>query len=224
MRDTRSMSQRRWVCLRLVIVTLMVALGGCSSADSPSRAQEEPVTKPVDDLTDRDGKVCPEELPQGEDPRGHGFGSEEPAAAAPTLPPIEAAWICQYDPTEDGPAADGNGVHLAWVLDGDVRRVPPPQLPRLTKLLTRLQPAAADRMCTADLGPRLMLVYAHEKDLTGVLIDDFGCRDVRLTDDPFASPPGEPTAPGIVPGVFTGPRGLLDALRDAHTSGVVVAG
>jgi hypothetical protein len=34
-----------------------------------------------------------------------------------------------------------------------------------------------------------MLVIARAGDLTGVVIDDYGCSDIRLTDEPFETAP-----------------------------------
>lgn len=58
-----------------------------------------------------------------------------------------------------------------------------------------------------------MLVYATGRDLTGVVVDDFGCGDVRLTDDPFKTPPGDATQDTTVAGVLTGTDELLPALK-----------
>lgn len=60
-----------------------------------------------------------------------------------------------------------------------------------------------------------MLVYATGRDLTGVVVDDFGCGDVSLTDDPFTTPPGAATQDGTVAGVLTGTDELLPALKSA---------
>ena len=67
-------------------------------------------------------------------------------------------------------------------------------------------------MCTADLGPRFVLVYRHGTDLTGVSVDDYGCNDVRLTDDPFTTVVGEASQGGAVRGVLRAEPELLDEL------------
>jgi hypothetical protein len=76
-----------------------------------------------------------------------------------------------------------------------------------------LVPQHIDRVCTADLGSRLMLVYSHGNDLTGVVVDDFGCGDVRLTDEPFRTVPGEATQAGTVRGVLTDRGDLLNDIK-----------
>lgn len=96
-------------------------------------------------------------------------------------------------------------------------RVAATDLGGLEEHLAQLAPADPQRGCTADRGPRWMLVYAAENDLTGVIVDDYGCHDVRLTDEPFDTPPGDAVQPGTVPGVLTTPDGgtLVDKLKAA---------
>lgn len=73
-------------------------------------------------------------------------------------------------------------------------------------------------MCTADLGTRVMLVYPDGPDLTGVIVDNFGCHDVRLTDDPAHTPPGYGTQRGTVTGILTAPSELTDLLNQTTQS------
>jgi hypothetical protein len=62
-----------------------------------------------------------------------------------------------------------------------------------------------------------MLVYTHLADLTGVVVDDYGCASVGLTDDPFKTAPGESDQVGTVPGVLSVPVGLLaDNMKAVH--------
>jgi hypothetical protein len=44
-------------------------------------------------------------------------------------------------------------------------------------------------------------------------VDEFGCGEVRLTDDPFGVSPGESSGAGTVSGVLAAPPGLADRLR-----------
>lgn len=55
-----------------------------------------------------------------------------------------------------------------------------------------------------------MIVYSHSGDLTGVVVDGYGCREVRLTDEPFHTPPGAPHQDGTVGGVLDGGAELLE--------------
>jgi hypothetical protein len=169
----------------------------------------------LDEVAAHDGEVCPERLPQA-DEADYGLGTDQSAASAPTLPAIESAWVCQYSPTEADPGPEGSGTPWAWVRDGEARSVDEALLPDIESDLSELAPSPDHQMCTADLGPRWMLVYAAAGgDLTGVVVDDFGCRSVLLTDEPFETVPGEATQSGIVPGVLTAPDGLLDAIKAA---------
>jgi hypothetical protein len=192
-----------------LIVALLVA--GCG--DPGSRAGDAGPGSTTDEIAAHDGQVCPTQLPLEKNP-GHGFGTARPAESAPSLPAPESAWVCQYSPTETGPGPDGNGTRFSWVRTGGASPVDSARLPGLEHGLTQLAPADDDRICTADLGPRWMLVYSRGTDLTGVVVDDYGCRDVRLTDEPFETVPGEATSGGtVVPGVLTGPTALLHDIK-----------
>jgi hypothetical protein len=63
-----------------------------------------------------------------------------------------------------------------------------------------------------------MVVYNHGGDLTGVVVDDYGCRDVRLTDNPHTTPPGADDQDGTVGGVLNGGGAILDALGVGRSS------
>ena len=95
---------------------------------------------------------------------------------------------------------------------GEPQPVAAQKLARLQRALAALAPADSERACTSDLGPRWMVVSSHDGDLTGAVVDDYGCRDVRLTDDPHETPPGEDDQGGVVGGVLQGGSALLDAL------------
>lgn len=205
------MNARSRSSLAPLLATALLALGllsGCSDG-AADRAVDPPADRP-DELAAHDGEVCPTELPEAGDE--HGFGTREPAGSAPTLATPDQAWVCVYDGTDvAGEGADG--ASYAWVRREEAAAVPDADLPDLAADLDALEPAPDDRMCTADLGPRWMLVTAVDGDLTGVVVDGFGCREVRLTDEPFTTVPGEASASGTVPGVLTGPDGLLPALE-----------
>jgi hypothetical protein len=163
-------------------------------------------------MTPRDGEVCPGVLPLAP-AATHGFGTDTPAESAPSLAEPESAWVCRYDPAEAGPGPGGNGTTFKWMRQGRERLVDKQDLPVLAHYLAELRPPAGDTVCTADLGPRWMLVYSLGRDLTGVVVDDYGCGDIRLTDDPFTTTPGQATQPGTVSGVLTGPADLLRRLK-----------
>lgn len=170
---------------------------------------------PVDELAAHPGAACPDRLPLGDDPDGHGFGVTAPATSAPRHAEPDRAWVCQYVARGAGRTASGGRTYV-WT-----RRSPAVPVPTTAlRGLDRLAPFdGAGRICTSELGPRWMLVLAHGTDLTGVVIDDFGCEDVRLTDEPFLTPPGEAWQPGTVPGVLQAPDGLLAAIRTAAAEG-----
>lgn len=209
----QSRSRRRThVAITAAALLAVGVLPGCADSESSSRAADRPSGASVDEIAAHDGQVCPKRLPQGKD-GDYGFGTAEPAESAPLLPAPEEAWVCQYNPTEAGPGPDGDGTTVGWVRTGEVRSVHSTELPALERGLTELAPVEGDLARDDDLGPRWMLVYSHGSDLTGVVVDGFGCRVVRLTDEPFETVPGDAAQAGTVPGVLAGPAGLLDDLK-----------
>lgn len=106
-----------------------------------------------------------------------------------------------------------NGTVYSWVRDGPARPVADRDLPALREALGGLEPPDADLACTDDLGPRWMVVSAHDGDVTGVVVDDYGCGQVRLTDDPHETAPGAGGGEGTVTGVLAGGPQVLDALQ-----------
>jgi hypothetical protein len=118
------------------------------------------------------------------------------------------AWICEY--VVEHPQRRGTTRTPHWSRHGTVAEVPVARLAALAEDMQKLKPADADRICTADFGPRWMLVYAHGSDLTGLVVDGFGCRDIRLSDDPFETVPGDSRQHGVVRGVLSGPARLLE--------------
>lgn len=166
---------------------------------------------PVDEVALHDGQPCPKQLPDA-DSSTYGLGTSEPAASAPQLLTLQEAWVCVYGAKDAGPGPDGEGTSSVWVLSQGPVRVERSLLDGLDQLLVELKPAEPQAMCTADLGPRFVLVYRHGTDLTGVSVDDYGCEDVRLTDDPFETVVGEATQGGTVRGVLQAPE-LLDELK-----------
>ncbi len=103
-----------------------------------------------------------------------------------------------------GPAA-GRGSGGAWVTPS---RSIGEQLDAAEGELDALEPAPVHQMCTADLGPRYVLVLSSGGDLTSVVLDDFGCHTVRVSDDLHETAPGE----GDVPGRFSLPTTLVEQL------------
>lgn len=213
----RNDSKRRRGVAAIAVVLGATGLAGCADSDPGERATDTSSTAGADEASPQGGEVCPERLPQGEDP-GSGLGTEQPADAAPELPTPESAWTCQYQPVDSGPGPDGRGSALVWEREGEARTVTSTTLPDIARDVSRLAPPdTANQMCTMDLGPRWMLVLATGQDLTGVVVDDYGCRNVRLTDDPFETEPGASEQDGIVPGVLTSPPTLLASLKTAHS-------
>jgi hypothetical protein len=172
------------------------------------------------------GKVCPKRLPTGDDPDGYGFGTDEPATVAPTFTVPDEGWICLYGPVE-GPRQPNGDAFFKWIRGGKATSLGKSLLVDLFEQVGELAPPTEweDRVCTADLGPRGMLVLSTQGDLTGVVIDDYGCNDVRLTDEPFETAPGEADQVGTVSGVLDAltcrscapdNRELLRAIKNAR--------
>lgn len=156
------------------------------------------------------GLPCPRRLPGSDDASG-GLGTEQPAEEVPSLLGAQEAWVCRYDAVELG-LQTNDPTRYAWRRAGRAEPVAPADLRRLEAALDDLAPADGDRACTAELGPRWLVVSSHGGDLTGVLVDDYGCRDVRLTDDPHGTPAGADGQDGTVGGVLDGGPAVLGAV------------
>jgi len=201
--------------LPLAAVAIAAALTGCGGSDSPQATEpsaDPGSTSAAASPTFAPEDVCPPKLPRDDDPEDHGFGAQEDARQEPSLPAPEQAWTCQYDAVDAGQTPDG-GTEFAWVLHGTAAEVAEPELGAFASALDRVQPyPRSGRMCTQELGPRWLVVYPGSDGLIGVVVDDFGCREVRLTDDPATTPPGAGDGDGTVPGVLDGGTEVLTAL------------
>lgn len=193
----------------LASLTLLGALTACSGgqdADTGADTGRDPSADgsagtgaPTGDAEPAAAEPCPAEL------ASDGTVPTEPAAAAPELPAATTAYVCRYQPAEvaDGPA---------WERDGEPVEVDPAEL----SALDELRPAAADRFCTEELGPRWLVALDDGSGaVTGVVVDDFGCRDVTLTADPAGTAPGA-AGQDVEGGVLTGPGSLAGDLATLY--------
>jgi hypothetical protein len=194
----------------LSLATAVAILAGCGAPWSGTETANNPTVR-TDELAVASGRPCPEDLLIGDDPSGHGFGTEEPANEIPALLSPQEAWLCQYNTVEKGTTSSGGAVY-GWRRAAQPDTVDADDLPGLEAALDDLAPADRSGACNDDLGPRWMVVYSHDGDLTGVVIDDYGCRDVRLTDNPHTTPPGADDQEGTVGGVLDGGLAVLDAV------------
>lgn len=153
----------------VLLAGLLGGLAGCGDeGDGSGGSSEGTAREQRDELSAHRGQPCPRRLPQTEGP---GLGTQDPADEAPSLPVADRAWVCEYAATAPG-----------WPRQGPPRAVPDEVLAALEERVAALGPADGMRMCTEELGPRWMLVLSHDGDLAGVVVDGYGCRDVRLTD------------------------------------------
>lgn len=150
------------------------------------------------------GPPCPAELPYEDETWS------EPAPSAPELPAFARAWRCRYGADTSRPD-DLPG--LAWRRDGDAVQLSAPARARLARALDRLEPHPRGQVCRLDLGPRWVVVLDHADGRTAVVLDDFGCGWVRLSEDLATVPPGETS------GALTGPRELLTVASGGRARG-----
>ncbi|MDO9457845.1 hypothetical protein [Nocardioides sp.] len=171
----------------------------------------DPSHEARDELSLHGDQFCPSILPRA--PREtYGFGTGERATELPSFPTIDEAWLCTYESRDVAPAGS-NGAWLEWAREGEPRQLSPDEVASFSDDLRSLEPLDdGDLVCDADLGPRFVVSFAREGDLTGVVVDDHGCGSVRLTDDPFVTVPGDASQPGTVTGLLVRPAGLLAAL------------
>lgn len=196
-----------------VALLLAGVLAGCT----PPGAVDQADARAVDEVGAHGGDVCPKWLPRSR-ADDDGFGTSEPAESSPSLAPPQSAWVCRYGAVKMGPGPDGDGTTWGWQRARAPQQIDAVDLMTLERYLSDLSPARSGRLCTSDLGPRWMLVHEHNSDLTGVVVDDYGCQDIRLTDEPFDNPPGNASQPGTVSGVLQAPQGFLGYLKAASKS------
>jgi len=192
------------------LAAAVLLLTGCDTPWSSTPTADNPTVRP-NELADAHNRPCPLALPIGDDPSGHGFGVEEAATEFPDLLEPQQAWVCLYNAVDVATTPNG-GVIYGWRRAGKAQPVAAAEIPDLQAALDDLGPADRSGGCTSDLGPRWMIVYNHDGDLTGVVVDDYGCRDVRLTDDPHVTPPGADDQDGTVGGILDGGSVILEAL------------
>jgi hypothetical protein len=160
------------------------------------------------------GGPCPSVLPRPtDDEGGHGFGTSTPADRDPEFDAPDAAWVCHYSAWDTGSTESG-GTAFEWRLVKTARRIDASLLPDVVQALDSVRVREADTgyECTADLGPQWLLVTSASGDLTGIAAEGYGCGDVRLTNDPFLTAPGDPQTGATVPGVLTS-DGLASTLE-----------
>ncbi|MET0448464.1 MAG: hypothetical protein ABW004_08650 [Aeromicrobium sp.] len=191
------------------VLALAMAMTGCSESDVQSADPPPKAPRPTAAASAAD--PCPEKLPQAHEST-HGLGTSRPAVEEPHLPAPQSAWVCVYQPRDTPETPSGGGTIFEWVRARDPVRVDQPALTQIRSRLDSLSPAHQSE-CRADLGLRYVLVYAHGEDWVGVSADDFGCQDVRLTDDPFNTVAGEARSDVAVAGVLTSSDDLVAALE-----------
>lgn len=198
------------ICTFLAVATAVLVLSGCDLPWSSTATAQKPTVR-TGELSDAGGRPCPQDLPIGDDPSGHGFGTEKVADELPALLQPQEAWVCTYN-FFDVRTSHSGGITYEWRRGGKPETVAAADLPGLQAALDDLEPADDSRGCPDDLGPKWMVVYSHEGDLTGVVVDGYGCRDVRLTENPHITPPGADDQDGTVGGVFDGGAKILSVL------------
>lgn len=205
--------QLRRIAAATLAVPLLAVVAACG--DSEPGIGTDPGGSGGSDLALLDERgPCPRQLPEPAEDRGYGFGTDAPASDSPELPEVDRAWVCRYDAV-DQPERNENGAYFLWERATRPALLAPDDLPRLVERVEALTPPAGDQACTADLGPRYLLVLATPEDrLVAASVDDYGCREVRLTADPWGGAPGETPAIGVPEGVLVGGEDLLSLLPE----------
>ncbi len=201
-----------------IVSTLLV--GGCAKDDvvttlpapAPSTATATAAPTPASE----DREKCPERL-LGPGGTTGDLGGPNAAPRSPSIATPDEAWVCSYGAKDDDPDGDGATTY-SWIRFGDIHPVASSDLPDIVASLGQLVPVPDDRACRLDLGTRWLLVLERDGELTGVTVDDFGCGDVLMTDDPFTSVPGDARQKGTVGGALNAPPSLLTQLESVAGS------
>ncbi len=191
-----------------VLVTTLVLLAAATGA---SGCDDTPPRPAVDELSIHEDQPCPGALVDPEDE--HGFGTETAAERAPDPARPDRAWVCGYEAVEEPHRRSDSGAYYSWLISEEATVLDDADLAAVTEATASLAPVTGKEFCTADLGPRVLVVTARGNDLTGYVVDAYGCGDIRMTDDPFTSPPGVATQPGTVSGVLRSDELARVALR-----------
>lgn len=189
-----------------VLAVAAVLLAGCAGAqpgDGAGTASADPSPSPVTLEV-----ACPETLlePAVEE---DGSVAIDPAPAVPDLGRVGGAWVCAYA------LGAGEDADSLWTLSDGPAEVPLDRLAEVAEVLDGLQVPPVEQACTADLGPRYLLMVGSGDEATGVAFDDFGCHQVRLTEDPWSVAPGLSEDPNLVPGVLAAGTDAIARLLDA---------
>jgi len=183
---------------------LLLGLTGCAGPDTaPPEA--------IDELSVHEDQPCPGALADPDD--AHGFGTDTPAERSPDPVRPDRAWVCGYEAVEDRGRRSDSGAYYSWLIAEEATVLDDADLALVADTTTSLAPASVGEFCTADLGPRVLVVTARDNDLTGYVVDVYGCGDIRMTDDPFTNPPGVATQGGTVSGVLRSDAFTQVALR-----------
>ena len=203
-------------CAVAAVIVATVAVPHLVGGDPDDPGREEAVSGTDAGELSAHGGPCPSKFPAPKDDEGaHGFGTSAPAQRAPRFATPNRAWVCQYGAEPVG-SADA-GTRWGWSLHHTPRLLDEGRLALVAGALQEVAvPKRANSVCTADLGPRWLLVTSTGGDLAGVVADGYGCGDVRLTDDPFVTAPGDPQEGGTVAGVLDAP-GLAATLEGGGT-------
>ena len=203
----------------VVVTGTALALTGTGLGEQDGPTVVDPATR--QELAAAGGEPCPSVLPQADG--SDGFGTSEPAPDSPDLADADQGWVCLYSPGTGEPGANAGGSYVTWRREGPLVVLDPAKLDALIPTLTPPELPEGGRLCTSDLGPRWLLVTSTGGDLTGIAVDAFGCRNVRITDNPAEVEPGEAAQPGTVPGVLEAPGGLVHALEKAFEASTTTA-
>ncbi len=193
----------------VAMVALAFAVLSACSEDSPATpTARDPSTPSPEPSTSTTGAppalTCPDRLAQASNAT-HGFGPRDAARTAPSLPRPTTGIVCAYTPQIASRDANG-GAQIRWKRVGEEVRLTPRQLAPIATDLEALEPPPKSYGCNDDLGPRWLLVFPNDSGVVGVVVDDFGCRFVRLTTDPAGTVAGEDPHSAVVQGVLFGPR------------------
>ncbi len=137
------------------------------------------------------------------------------ADGVPTLGPFESAWLCQYAVENLQDRIPGSGTPFSWARQGEPVKFPESGYGAITTMLSSFEVYPPEVICTADLGPRWMVVLVDGEDLTAVTVDDFGCHMARLSEDPFVTAPGNSADLKFAKGALQPSPGIVDDLKAA---------
>lgn len=147
-------------------------------------------------------QACPTKLAPLSDKQWSAASTK--SALVPQFEDVAATWVCRYS------HSDGHVVTRTKITGAAQRR-----LVAGLRSIRVLDPRISEA-CTAEAGSTYLVTHVNQRgQWISVVVNDFGCRTVRLTSDPKRVPAGAKVSAGVPSGYYGPSDMLLKVIRSA---------